>query len=220
MPFQPLHLILFIFLISLLIAVVQVGLVSIAFERLGLSASSGYLLLFASLFGSAVNLPAFTIEARPPREDIIPSQFRGLLRMSQQVFTGRTVIAVNVGGCLIPLFFSLYLLQAHPVPILHVLLGITGVATISYLASRPVPGIGIGIPIFVAPIAAALLAVLMNPEHSAPLAYLSGTLGVIVGADLLRLRDIGDMGLPMASIGGAGTFDGIFITGIVAVLLA
>jgi len=28
------------------------------------------------------------------------------------------------------------------------------------------------------------------------------------------------MGAPVASIGGAGTFDGIFMTGIVAVLLA
>jgi uncharacterized membrane protein len=218
-PFQPLQLILFIVVLSLLVAVVQVGLVSIAFERLGLSASSGYLLLFASLFGSAVNLPAFTIEARPSNVEI-PPLFRGLLRMPPQPFTGRTLISVNVGGCLIPLFFSFYLLQAHPLPIAEVLLGIAGVATISYLASRPVPGIGIGIPIFVAPIAAALLAVLMNPDNSAPLAYMSGTLGVIVGADLLRLRDIGDMGLPMASIGGAGTFDGIFITGIVAVLLA
>jgi uncharacterized membrane protein len=219
MPFSPFRLILFIFVISLLIAVVQVGLVSIAFDRLGLSPASGYLLLFASLFGSAVNLPAFSIEARPPRGEI-PSLFRGLLRPPPQPFTGRTVIAVNVGGCLIPVFFSLYLLQAHPLPLWQVLLGIGGVATISHLVSRPVPGIGIGIPIFIAPVTAALLAVLLSPQHSAPLAYMSGTLGVLIGADLMRLRNIGDMGLPMAAIGGAGTFDGIFITGIVAVLLA
>jgi uncharacterized membrane protein len=43
---------------------------------------------------------------------------------------------------------------------------------------------------------------------------------VILGADILRLKDIRHMGTPIASIGGAGTFDGIFITGIVAVLLA
>ncbi|MCW8828861.1 MAG: DUF1614 domain-containing protein, partial [Gammaproteobacteria bacterium] len=67
---------------------------------------------------------------------------------------------------------------------------------------------------------AALAAVLIAPEASAPLAYISGTLGVLIGADLLRLKDIRTMGAPFASIGGAGTFDGIFITGIVAVLLA
>ena len=60
----------------------------------------------------------------------------------------------------------------------------------------------------------------MEPEHSAALAYVAGTLGVLIGADLLRLRDVCRLGVPMASIGGAGTFDGIFITGIVAVLLA
>ena len=61
---------------------------------------------------------------------------------------------------------------------------------------------------------------LLNLEQSAPLAYISGTLGVLIGADLLRLGDIRKLGAPFASIGGAGTFDGIFITGIVAVLLA
>ena len=53
----------------------------------------------------------------------------------------------------------------------------------------------------------------------AALAYIAGTLGVLIGADIFRLKDIRKMGTPVASIGGAGTFDGIFITGIVAVLL-
>jgi len=88
------------------------------------------------------------------------------------------------------------------------------------LISRPLPGIGIGMQIFVAPLAAALTALLLKPEHSAALAYVSGTLGVLIGADLMRLNDIRRMGTPLAAIGGAGTFDGIFMTGIVAVLLA
>jgi uncharacterized membrane protein len=75
-------------------------------------------------------------------------------------------------------------------------------------------------PILIAPLSAALIAVILNPEASPPLAYISGTMGVLIGADLLRLKDIRQLGAPFASIGGAGTFDGIFITGIVAVLLA
>jgi uncharacterized membrane protein len=43
---------------------------------------------------------------------------------------------------------------------------------------------------------------------------------VLLGADLARLGEIRRMGAPVASIGGAGTFDGIFLTGLVAVLLA
>jgi uncharacterized membrane protein len=52
------------------------------------------------------------------------------------------------------------------------------------------------------------------------LAYISGSLGTLIGADLLNLNNIQGLGAPVASIGGAGTFDGIFVTGILAVLLA
>jgi uncharacterized membrane protein len=51
-------------------------------------------------------------------------------------------------------------------------------------------------------------------------AYVAGTIGTLVGADLLNLRRVQDLGAPVVSIGGAGTFDGIFVTGILAVLLA
>ena len=149
-----------------------------------------------------------------------PTVLQGLLRQLQREFHGRTVIAINVGGCLIPLSFSIYLLSHNPLGIGQVLLAVSGVALISHLVSRPVPGLGIGMPIFIAPLSAALLALLIAPEQSAPLAYIGGTLGVLIGADLLRLRDVSNMGLPMAAIGGAGTFDGIFLTGLVAVLLA
>jgi hypothetical protein len=37
---------------------------------------------------------------------------------------------------------------------------------------------------------------------------------------LLNLGKIQGLGAPVASIGGAGKFDGIFLTGIIAVLLA
>jgi len=64
-----------------------------------------------------------------------------------------------------------------------------------------------------------IVAISINHEMAAPLAYICGTLGVLTGADLLRLKDIAKLGTPIGSMGGAGTFDGIFLTGIVAVLL-
>ena len=45
-------------------------------------------------------------------------------------------------------------------------------------------------------------------------------MGTLIGADLLNLDKISGLGAPVASIGGAGTFDGIFLIGIMAVLLA
>lgn len=66
----------------------------------------------------------------------------------------------------------------------------------------------------------AAVAIVLHPVAVAGLAYVGGTLGTLVGADLLNMHKIRRLGAPVASIGGAGTFDGVFITGFVAVLLA
>jgi len=73
---------------------------------------------------------------------------------------------------------------------------------------------------FVPPIIAAICGWFLGGSHADAVAYVSGVIGTLVGADLMNLRKIGGLGAPVASIGGAGTFDGIFLTGIVAVLLA
>jgi len=69
-------------------------------------------------------------------------------------------------------------------------------------------------------IATAVVALLLSRTRAAPLAYIAGSLGTLIGADLLNLDKLTDLNAPVASIGGAGTFDGIFLTGIVAVLIA
>jgi uncharacterized membrane protein len=218
-PVSPGRLLGLMILIILLVSFVQVGALTLAFGKLGLSSHSAFLLLFVSLFGSLVNLPLFSMKAEgPPQQP--PPMLRGLLRPPPIPFTGRTLVAINVGGGLIPLAFSLYLMGSAGPTITEHLVVILGVSLVSYFISRPVHGLGIGMPIFIAPIAAALLAIMVDANNAAPLAYSGGTLGVLIGADLLRLKDIRTMGTPIASIGGAGTFDGIFISGIVAVLLA
>jgi uncharacterized membrane protein len=210
----------FVFLISFLIVFVQMGALTIAFGKLGLSQHSAFLLLFASLFGSAINLPLFTVKSHPTPLDQVPERFRELVRQAMRRYDGRTLVAINVGGGLIPIAFSLYLLRHNPIPPGEALIAVALVAIVCYAFSRPIPGLGVGMPIFVAPAAAALVALAVNGDVAAPLAYICGTLGVLVGADLMRTGNIRRMGVPIASIGGAGTFDGIFLTGIVAVLLA
>jgi uncharacterized membrane protein len=69
-------------------------------------------------------------------------------------------------------------------------------------------------------VAAAVIALLLSRTNAAALAYVSGSLGALIGADLLNLGNLQGLGAPVASIGGAGTFDGIFLTGILAVLIA
>lgn len=217
-PLNPRNLLLLLFALGVLFALIQIGLLQIAFGKLGLSPSSAYLLLFSSLFGSMINLPLFTLRTDPqPPAEVQKPMFPGFPLWR---FTNRTMVALNVGGGLIPVGFSLYLFQHSDVILTEAIQGIFFVTLVSYFFSRPIRGLGIGMPILIAPLSAALVAVLLNPDASAPLAYISGTMGVLIGADLLRLKDIRHMGAPLAAIGGAGTFDGIFITGIVAVLLA
>lgn len=217
--FSTIQLLLFLFALSFMLAFIQLGLLTIAFDKLGLSPTTAFTLLLASLIGSGINIPIFTVKADAPTHPV-PKQMWELLRQQHLAFEGKTVIAVNVGGCLIPFSFSIYLFSNIGINIVEAIIGIAFVAAISHLTSRPIQGRGIGIPIFIAPLSAAIIAILVNPAYSAPLAYISGTLGVIIGADLMRMKDIHKLGAPLASIGGAGTFDGIFITGIVAVLLA
>lgn len=219
-PFAPRPLLLFLGLLGVLLIFVQLQIIRFAFERLGLSANAAFLLLLCSLLGSAFNVPLYKVRAQSPPEDGPMLRWRGLLGLPPIRFTGYTTIAINLGGCVIPAGFSLYLLMRTPGLLPDASLATALVAGLSYAVSRPVSGLGVTMPMLAAPAAAAIISILLNAEHSAPLAYICGTLGVLIGADILRLKSIGKMGAPVASIGGAGTFDGIFLSGIVAVLLA
>lgn len=199
---------------------VQFGIVSIAFEKLGLSQDSAYLLLLVTLLGSVINLPLFSVAAEHAEAEPQQAELFRLLGLPRLERTGRTVVAVNVGGAVTPVAFSLYLLLHNPLVPAQVLGIVAAVAAIAYLTSAPIHGVGIGMPLLIAPLAAALFSVLMNAELAAPLAYIGGTLGVLIGADLLRLGSIRKLGTPLVSIGGAGSFDGIFLSGMLAVLLA
>lgn len=219
-PFSPIHLLLLALFVLWLVFAINLELMTLTFSKLGLDPQSALTLLMVSLFGSVINLPLFTFRDVPSQSDQQPLRpISGLLRPPELPFTGETRVAVNVGGCLVPVFFSLYLLRHNPLPLGTVVIAVTLVSALCYWLSRPLPGLGIGMPILVGPIGAALTAVALGGEQRAALAYVAGTLGVLIGADLLRLKDVRQLGAPLASIGGAGTFDGVFITGLMAVLL-
>jgi uncharacterized membrane protein len=99
-------------------------------------------------------------------------------------------------------------------------IGAALVSAVVHWMAHPVPGVGIAVPVLVPPVAATAVAIILSRRYAPALAFISGTLGTLIGADLLNLDKIQGLGAPIASIGGAGTFDGIFTTGILAVLLA
>jgi uncharacterized membrane protein len=67
---------------------------------------------------------------------------------------------------------------------------------------------------------AASLGLVIDPAAAPALGYVAGVLGTLLGADILNLRRVRALGAPVVSIGGAGTFDGICLTGVIAVLIA
>ena len=236
-PFAPLMLILLfgllvlVGLVIILFPIVFLTAIGATFTKLGFSWREALLILLLTLAGSFVNVPVRTLESRAaPAYDRYVAVYGRFYRIPEPV--QRTVLAVNVGGALIPLAISLYLLYDSVVisgGYLVMGLALAGVAVVTVvtkLVARPVPGLGIATPFFIPPLAALIAALVLStfaggvPAAAVIIAYVSGTLGTLIGADLLNLGHIAELGAPMASIGGAGTFDGIFLSGIIAALLA
>jgi uncharacterized membrane protein len=230
-----------------LFIVLPVSLVATAFGKLGLTGPQGLAVFLLTIVGSRWNLPLYR-STRLVRGEPAPAsrlfgfsgqlgrmRFGGIpfqplqddsLQLSEQT------VAVNVGGCIVPCLLSAWFVWNMHVSgalgawlILCVLIP----ALACYLLARPMPGIGIGVPVLLPPAVAAMTAILLAPDmpgHDslAPrAAYMAGALGTLLGADiahLLNRRTLAMLDAPLLSIGGAGTFDGIFLAGIIAVLLA
>ena len=178
-----------------------------------------FFLLAASLLGSYINIPIATLGEETMVAEREVTYFGMHYIVPAPVGRPEVILAVNVGGAVIPTILSIYLLSKNALWGRGVI-AVFCVAAICHSLAQPVRGVGIGLPIFVAPLAAALVAAIISWRNAAPLAYAGGSLGVLIGADLLNLDKLQGLGAPVLSIGGAGTFDGIFVTGIMAVLLA
>ena len=230
MVYSPLGMIFMLLLALLLLAVAGflfLDLARTAFSRLGFSWSDALLVLLLSLLGSGVNIPITKMECSTPMATERYVRAFGVtyrVPVVEEVDCS-TILAVNVGGAVIPTLISLYLLYSFPEALLYALAGVAFVAIVMYIVARPVRGLGIVTPALLPPLAAALSAIALVYVFNAPqeyeflFAYVSGTLGTLIGADLLNLGKVRDLGAPVASIGGAGTFDGVFLSGLIAVLL-
>lgn len=193
--------------------------------KLQLSPAAAVVLVIGIFAGSLINIPVARI-ARTEDVGAHPLATFGLEQLFPQLSrVGReTVIAVNLGGCVIPAALALYelvYLAAQGPGILLAVVVASGVnVTVCYFLARPVRGLGIVMPGLVPAVVAALLAWILAPAHAAPVAFVTGVSGPLLGADLLHLKDMSKLATAVASIGGAGTFDGIVLSGMVALYLA
>jgi uncharacterized membrane protein len=193
--------------------------VSFASASMGLAPHTMMGLLLLSLLGSYINIPIAHLHERRIATAAIVNYF-GVPYVIPLVHAGpATVLAVNVGGAVIPTILSLYLMIRNRLFGLS-FWGIAVVTVACYTLAKPEPGLGIAEPIFVPTLVTALVALTLSRRYAGPLAYICGSLGTLIGADLLNLGRIPGLGAPVASIGGAGTFDGIFVIGLLSVVYA
>jgi uncharacterized membrane protein len=203
-----------------LVILIQLRILRYAYMRLGVGPGAAMLLLFGSLIGSYFNIPITILPGPPSAMSGQIVEFYGMRYVVPFVVSSPgTVLAVNLGGAVIPTLMSAYLVVRYQLW-LRAALATAAIAFVIHSMATPVPGVGIAVPVFAPVVATAILAFILSREYAAPLAYIGGSMGTLVGADLLNLDKIGSLGAPVASIGGAGTFDGIFLTGILAVLIA
>jgi uncharacterized membrane protein len=217
---------LFAFVLMLVLLPILFGeLMAASLGKLHLSPGMALLLMLAIIIGGLVNIPVKRVahQRLVPMHPLAVFGLGGLWPQMRRE-SRETIIAVNFGGCVVPTGLALYqllYLAAADAPTLLALLVAAGVnIAVCYRIARPVPGVGILLPGLVPAAVAAILALLLAPGDAAPVAYIAGVAGPLIGADLLHLKEIEESAVGMASIGGAGTFDGIVLSGIVAAYLA
>jgi len=138
------------------------------------------------------------------------------------------IVGINMGGAIIPIILSIYLFFKKKIDWKKLLVGISLVSIITYLITMPDPSKGIVAKVpfaFIPAIAASVISVIFlykDFKKAAPFAYISGTIGVLIGADVFHLYEL--LSHPIntqinAVIGGANVFDMVFITGIIAVVV-
>ena len=222
-PFLFFYAIIFFFLLAFFFVLVEIHVINYAFMSIGLPPEAAFAALLASLIGSYINIPITRIASSNLHPATVIRNFGVRYQVPIANAPGSTIVAINVGGAIVPVLISLYLLMHWPGIVIPALIGIAIVSAIVHRFARPIPGLGIATPMLIPPIAAALCGYFLgggSDYHRDAVAFISGVMGTLIGADLLNLGRLSDLGAPVASIGGAGTFDGIFLTGIVAVLLA
>ena len=215
----PLLVVLLALLLVGLVVLVELRVLSYAYRKIGVRPRYVFLILVLTLLGSQVNVPLYRVPAGRMVAPHTTWMYGRPYAVPEPVRAGATVVAINVGGALIPALLSVYLFLSLRMR-WRMVIGTAVVAVVVHQLATVVPGVGIVVPMLVPPVLAAGVALVLAFRQAPPVAYVAGTMGILIGADLLNLGKVAAMGAPLVSIGGAGTFDGVFLTGILAGLLA
>jgi uncharacterized membrane protein len=212
-------LLLFLLAVGVFIVIVEIRALAYAYRVIGISPRYVSLVLLLTLLGSYINLPLYKVPVARVLSPQIIERFGRAYVVPPQIEPGVTIVAINVGGALIPILVSIYLFLRTRER-WRMLLAIAVVALVVHSLAQVVPGAGIAVPMLIPPLTAAGVALVLAFRQAPAVAYVAGSLGALIGADIWNLPRVAELGAPVVAIGGAGTFDGVFLTGILAGLLA
>jgi uncharacterized membrane protein len=211
--------------LSLLLPFVFAQLIMGGLRQLHLSPDAALFYACFMFVGAVINIPIWRIK----RTQWVLDDPLGVFGLGGvfPIFMRRrqdTIIAVNVGGCLAPVALAAYEIY-NLVPLGSDMLTAAAIVTVTnillcFSIARAVPDVGIVMPVLYPAGLAAALAMIFAPGHAAPVAFVAGVLGPLIGADLLHLGAVARTQAGVASIGGAGTFDGIVLSGLIAAYLS
>ena len=206
-------------LFSLIVALLELRILHYAYERMGISPRSAMLILLLTLLGSSINIPL----AEFPPERVISGtvvHHHGMRYVVPVVHQWpATVLAINVGGALIPILLSLYLAFKNRL-LMKSAIAAGVVALVTYHLAQPLRGVGVALPIFIPPIVALVCALVLSWRQAGPLAYIGGSMGTLIGADIMNLGKIQGWALLLLRLAGQERLTGCFWSGLWAVLLA
>ena len=168
------------------------------FEEIGLSSREIGLLVIAPIFASLFNLPIWIGE--------------------------EYLLALNIGGALIPIILSFYFLRKKEISFASAFLGIAIISIPTFFITRFVEGVGIcsNFPYYlIPPLIASLIGLVFlsnNSSKTPGYSYAIATLGVLIGGDIFHLPEIFQHPFT-GSLGGAGIYDMVFIAGLLALCI-
>ena len=131
-PFLFIYVLICVALLAGLFILIELEVISYAFLALGLSPRAAILALFASLIGSYINIPLYTVPSDAIPTATTVNNFGVLYQIPMQYAGSSTTVAINVGGALIPFFICAYGLFRWPSALLPSVLGTAIVACVAH----------------------------------------------------------------------------------------
>jgi uncharacterized membrane protein len=225
--FTVLAIILIIALIILIVPLLILGIIGAAFTRLGFSWITALAVILLILLGSGVNLPIYRVKRDTIRLSDADSTFFNADQNSGYKLWD-IIVSVNLGGAILPLLISAYLLYRADVIsgsslTFPVCAGVFAVSVITFISTRSSPHAGLRVPLLIPALTALLISLLLNGGvglTAAVPAFVSGVVGTLLGGNIAHLLKVRDLDIAQISIGGEGTFAAIFICCILPTLIA